>query len=227
MTQLSRLQVEVTKSGEPPYGAMMRSPAVWSLILMHFGSNFITIALTTYLPTYFQTVDGYGMTLSGQLTALQAVLAMCISMSGARFADYLIAHHLTVRQTRIGVMGTVLLGVSLGLLLPHYIYAENSYIGAGLVVLAVALLPFGNGSMNPNYNEISPHWGPLLFTIGNSVSNLSGVFSMSITGWMLGDNKDSTGEDWQKVFFLYVGQACCFFALFVAFMEGNPIQALN
>ena len=60
--------------------------------------------------------------------------------------------------------------------------------------------------MNPNYTEISPHWGPVIYTMGNAISNLSGIFSTFVTGEMLGDHAESASDDWQKVIFLYDGQ---------------------
>ena len=68
----------------------------------------------------------------------------------------------------------------------------------------------------------------MLYPVGNTIANISGILAPIVAGLVLGDDTSKAGKaEWQRVFFITGGMYAGALVLWAAFMRGKPVQALN
>ncbi len=98
--------------------SLVRSAATWKtwlLVLMYFTTFGGFIAMTAWLPSYWQAFLGTSAVTAGALTALYSILASAIRIYGGVLADKLGGENIALGSLLIMLLGAVLMALSTGI----------------------------------------------------------------------------------------------------------------
>ena len=84
-----------------------------------------------------------------------------------------------------------------------------------------------SAAYNVNYLDVSPHYAGQIFSIGNTIANVTGIVTPIITGNILGDKSSASVGRWRVVFFISAAFYVFATLVWVIFMRGKPVAALN
>jgi MFS transporter, NNP family, nitrate/nitrite transporter len=118
---------------------------IWALVAIYFTSFGGFIALTAWLPTYWQVYFGTSLVMAGMLTALYSVLTSLVRVVGGRISD-----RLGGETTILGGLAVMLSGAALMAASGHF----------GLSVLAQLCLAAGMGVTNAAVFKLVPQEAP-------------------------------------------------------------------
>ncbi len=189
--RVSAEELSVIRSGQPldsltqppPIRAMLRSKAVWAIIVSHFCSNWSGYVLISWLPLYF--VEGLGVDFSavGVVTMIPAVASFLFLNIAGLITDKVIAagHNLTfvrkLMQT-IGFGGGAAVLAVVG-------YLESVGWAIALMSLGNILGAFGLGGWGSNHMDIAPKHAGTLMGITNTAGTLPGIIGVFVSGLIL------------------------------------------
>jgi MFS transporter, ACS family, solute carrier family 17 (sodium-dependent inorganic phosphate cotransporter), member 5 len=214
----------VARSPSPPWRAFLTHRAAWALYFNHAAACWGGYTLMTFLPDFMDRQLGFDIQSSGGL-ALLPYLLMFLAASGAGALSDRLVHRMPVRRVRVLVQCSSYCLAGAFLLLAGYV--ENTTAAVVFVTLSIGVSGASMASNNVNYLDISPHYAGQLFSIGNTIGNIAGIITPIVTGQILGDKSSATKERWQLVFI--IGAAFYFTAsvVWVLFVSGKPVAALN
>lgn len=171
-----------------PWSTLLRSSAVWAIVIAHFCSNWSLYVLLAWLPSYFKTTFGVSLTNAGLLSAAPWFAYFVMANVGGAWADRMIARGRTVTFVRKFMQVTALLGVSgFLLLLP---FAPSATIGMLLMFGACGTLALCLSGFGANSFDIAPRYADVIWGISNTLGTLPGILGVAITGWLV----DRTGS---------------------------------
>jgi ACS family sodium-dependent inorganic phosphate cotransporter len=162
---------------------MLRSKAVWAIIVSHFCSNWSGYVLISWLPLYF--VEGLGVDFSavGVVTMIPAVASFLFLNVAGMITDKVIAagHDLTfVRK----LMQTIGFGGS-AVVLAFVGYLESVGWAIALMSIGNILGAFGLGGWGSNHMDIAPRHAGVLMGITNTAGTLPGIIGVFVSGLIL------------------------------------------
>jgi MFS transporter, ACS family, solute carrier family 17 (sodium-dependent inorganic phosphate cotransporter), other len=171
-----------------PWHALMRSSAVWAIIVGHFCYNWCSYVLLAWLPSYFKSTFGVSVASAGLLSAAPWLVVFLIGNVAGFLADYLLRAGWSATLVRklaqtIGLTGA---GIFL-LLLPGTASLTSALI---LMCMATGLLALCLAGFPPNCLDVAPRHADVLYGISNTFATLPGLFGVFITGWLV----DRTGS---------------------------------
>jgi ACS family sodium-dependent inorganic phosphate cotransporter len=189
--RVSAEELSIIRSGQalgsvtepPPIRAMLRSKAVWAIIVSHFCSNWSVYVLLSWLPLYF--VEGLGVDFSavGVITMIPSVASFLFLNIAGLITDRVIAagHDLTfvrkLMQT-IGFGGGAAVLAIVG-------YLESVGWAIALMSLGNILGAFGLGGWGSNHMDIAPKHAGVLMGITNTAGTLPGIIGVFVSGLIL------------------------------------------
>lgn len=191
--QLIQGDAEVTETPPPPIKALLKTPAVWAIIIGHFCANWGTYVLLAWMPTYINKGLGVDFASVGIFTMIPSLFSFLALNAGGWLADYLIrqGHDKTrVRKTMqaVGFGGSAAVLAVVG-------YVES-------IPLAIALMSLGNifggamaGGFGVNHLDIAPRGAGVIMGLSNTAGTLPGIIGVYISGLIL----QATGS-WALVF---------------------------
>ena len=100
-----------------PWGRLLRSRAVWAIIINHFCSNWALYVLLAWLPSYFKTTFNVSLANAGLLSAAPWAAYFAMGNIGGWFADAMIAGGRSVTFVRKTMQIASLVGSGAFLLL--------------------------------------------------------------------------------------------------------------
>ena len=167
----------------PPIRAMLRSKAVWAIIVSHFCSNWSGYVLISWLPLYF--VQGLGVDFSavGVVTMIPAVASFLFLNVAGMITDKMIAagHDLTfvrkLMQT-IGFGGGAVVLAVVG-------YFESVGWAIALMSVGNMLGAFSLGGWGSNHMDIAPRHAGVSMGITNTAGTLPGIIGVFVSGLIL------------------------------------------
>lgn len=184
---------EVAETPPPPIKALLKTPAVWAIIVGHFCANWGTYVLLAWMPTYINKGLGVDFASVGIFTMIPSLFSFLALNAGGWLADYLIrqGHDKTrVRKTMqaVGFGGSAAVLAVVG-------YVES-------IPLAIALMSLGNvfggamaGGFGVNHLDIAPRGAGVIMGLSNTAGTLPGIIGVYISGLIL----QATGS-WALVF---------------------------
>lgn len=185
---------EAAADGPPPaIAALLRSPAVWAIIVCHFAANWGSYVLLAWMPTYINKGLGVDFASVGLITMIPSLVAFVAMNAGGWMADRLIQSGMNVTRVR-KLMQTIGFGGSAAVL------AVVGYVES--VPLAIALMSLGNffggataGGFGVNHLDIAPRGAGIIMGLSNTAATIPGIVGVYASGLIL----QATGS-WTLVF---------------------------
>ena len=239
-------KVSVIKSESPPWKGFLTSPAAWAIYCCHFSTNFCIYTLMTYLPKYLDEELDFSLKNAGGIAVVPYVAQFASSIGSGFFADWMVERS-NVRTARITTELIAFFTAGVSLVIAGWM--TNVAAAVFFMSLAVGGSGFCGGGHAASYVDVSPHYAGHLFSVGNVVANVAGILAPIVTGYILGDRlhdptptvtvtplmADSSSSDsgyvpashWRNVFYVTSSIYVLSGIVYVLFMKGKPVQALN
>ena len=170
-------------SQPPPIRAMLRSKAVWAIVVSHFCSNWSGYVLLSWLPLYFFEGLGVDFAAVGIVTMIPAVMSFLFLNVAGWVTDKLISGGFDLTFVR-KLMQTIGFGGG-AVVLAIVGYLES-------VSWAIALMSVGNilgacalGGWGSNHMDIAPKHAGTLMGITNTAGTLPGIIGVYVSGLIL------------------------------------------
>jgi ACS family sodium-dependent inorganic phosphate cotransporter len=167
----------------PPIRAMLRSKAVWAIVVSHFCSNWSGYVLLSWLPLYFFEGLGVDFAAVGIVTMIPAVMSFLFLNVAGWVTDKLISGGFDLTFVR-KLMQTIGFGGG-AIVLAVVGYLES-------VSWAIALMSVGNilgacalGGWGSNHMDIAPKHAGTLMGITNTAGTLPGIIGVYVSGLIL------------------------------------------
>ena len=177
----------------PPMMALLRTPAVWAIVVSHFCTNWGTYVLLAWLPTYFNKGLGVDFAAVGIYTMIPYLFSFLALNLGGWIADRLIQSGMDTTRVRKLMQGVGYGGFA-GVL------AVVGYVDS--LPLAIALMSLGNffggamsGGFGVNHLDIAPRGAGMIMGLSNTAGTIPGIIGVYISGLIL----EATGS-WVLVF---------------------------
>lgn len=193
--ELKLIQGEEAVSGErpTPIRRLLKSPAVWAVIIGHFCANWGSYVLLAWMPTYINKGLGVDFASVGIFTMIPALFSFLALNAGGWLADYLIRRghnktHVRKAMQAIGFGGSAAVLAVVG-------YVES-------VPLAIALMSLGNifggamaGGFGVNHLDLAPRGAGVIMGLSNTAGTLPGIIGVYLSGLIL-----QATDSWALVF---------------------------
>ncbi|XP_045447866.1 putative inorganic phosphate cotransporter [Melitaea cinxia] len=191
----------VQKKMQTPWKSILTSLPFISLIVVHCGQNWGFWTLMTEIPSYMRQVLGVDIKANGVMSALPYLAIYVLSFPVGYISDY------TLKKKWLSITACRKLSNSFGLFGPAIALIGLSYVPAGSVKLAVALLTIVVGLNVGHYTgfllvhiDMAPNFAGTLIGITNAVANVISIIAPLAAGAIIQDETDP-GE-WRKVFYV-------------------------
>lgn len=148
-----------------PWGRIMRTPAVWAIIVNHFCHNWSLYVLLAWLPSYFKTTFGVTLTNAGLLSAAPWLTSFVMANVAGGLADRMINGGRSTTFVRKLMQVTGLLGAALFLVLVQT--AGSPTTGMLLMCGATGTLAVCFAGFSPNSFDIAPRYADVIWGISN------------------------------------------------------------
>ncbi|XP_067665280.1 sialin-like [Haliotis asinina] len=208
------------KSLQPPWCAVLSTPAVWAIVGAHIAYDWGGFTSITLLPQFMKQVLKFDIQENGGLSALPYVVLWLANIASGPIADGLRSRHFSTKVTR-KIMNSV------GLLVPAVLMLGVGYVGCN-PVMAVSLLTLGVGmsgftlsGFSINHIDIAPRFAGILMGISNSFGTTTGFIGPVVVGVLTKDNP-SMGQ-WRVFFFITAAIYACGGMVFLLFSEGEEV----
>lgn len=186
-------EAQASDAAPTPMKTMLKTPAVWAIIVGHFCANWGSYVLLAWMPTYINKGLGVDFASVGIFTMIPSLFSFLALNAGGWIADYQIRRG--TNKTRVRkVMQSVGFGGFAAVL------AVVGYVES--IPLAIALMSLGNvfggamsGGFGVNHLDIAPRGAGVIMGLSNTAGTLPGIIGVYVSGLIL----QATGS-WALVF---------------------------
>ena len=170
-----------------PWRTIMRTPAVWAIIVNHFCHNWTLYVLLAWLPSYFKATFGVSLASAGLLSAAPWLVSFVMSIVIGFVADAMLArgYGATFVRKLLQVIGSV--GAAAFMLLLHT--APSAAVAAAVMCGVTGMLAFCFAGFAVNSFDIAPRYADVIWGISNTFATIPGIIGVYVTGWLV----DRTG----------------------------------
>ena len=172
---------------------MLRSRAVWAVIVAHVCINWSLYLVLSWFPTFINQELGADLQLAGFLALAPTVVSLIMAPVAGRLFDRFIArgaNRLKVRR----VMQTVAFAGIAGAMLA-VTYTDSLFLSVAIITVSNALTAFSVGGFATNHLDIAPNQSGFLMGVTNTLAAISSSASVFVSGLI----QDATGG-WDAVF---------------------------
>ena len=167
-----------------PWSDMLRSSAVWAIIINNFVFHYSVYVIMNWLPTYFEHVVKVQLTGLGLFKAFPYLAMFAASNFGGFAGEYMVLTlQVSTKWTRT-LINTCGLGLSA---VTIYLMAEASTKAEGLFLVTTSLsfLGFARGGFAVNHMDIAPEYAGVIMGISNTAGTVAGIIGVAFTGHLL------------------------------------------
>lgn len=166
-----------------PWARLLRTPAVWAIVVNHFAHNWTLYVLLAWLPSYFKTTFSVSLTNAGLLSAAPWLTSFAMGNIGGNVADWLInsgrSKTFVRKLMQIGGLG----GTATFLLLVQY--AGSPTAGVLLMCCATGMLALCFSGFASNTFDVAPRYADVIWGISNTFATVPGIIGVAVTGWLV------------------------------------------
>ena len=206
----------VAASRRIPWGTILRTPAVWAIIVNHFCHNWSLYVMLAWLPSYFKTTFGVTLANAGLLSAAPWLVSFAMANVAGAVADRMIRQGRSPTFVRKLFQGSALSGVAVFLLLVQT--APSPAVGVLLMCGASGSLALCMAGFAVNSFDIAPGYADVIWGISNTAGTVPGIVGVAVTGWLV----ERTGS-YTTPFFVTAMVAAAGAAVFVKFGSGDKL----
>lgn len=172
---------------------LMRSKAVWAIIVAHFCNNWSLYVLLSWLPTFVTQGLGVDFANSGLVSMLPHIVSFIFLNVAGQVADRMVKGGMAVTRVR-KTCQTIGFG---GLALALFVVGEMDSAWAAITVMCIgnAIGAFVTGGFAVNHMDIAPNQSGKLMGITNTFATIPGIIGVTVSGFIL----EATGS-WALVF---------------------------
>lgn len=164
-----------------PWRAILRSPAVWSVNLLHFSSNWYVYVLNFWLPTYLENSRHFSLRNMAFGSTMPFVSAWLASNVFAALIDHFSLKH---DRTRVSKAFLSFYAAAAGMLvLVPFAHGVSSIVL--LFSLATALLTAATPVYASGSLDLAPRYAGSFVGLQNGFANLAGVLAPVVTGCLI------------------------------------------
>jgi MFS family permease len=198
MDSAERADADITVGSSAAYPRltlkrMLRSRAVWAVIVAHVCINWSLYLVLSWFPTFINQELGADLQLAGFLALAPTVVSLIMAPVAGRLFDRFIArgaNRLKVRR----VMQTVAFAGIAGAMLA-ITYTDSLFLSVAIITVSNALTAFSVGGFATNHLDIAPNQSGFLMGVTNTLAAISSSVSVLVSGFI----QDATGG-WDAVF---------------------------
>ncbi|XP_078002079.1 putative small intestine urate exporter isoform X2 [Phascolarctos cinereus] len=170
-----------------PFKAMMKTLAIWAIIIPAICRVWLISNLTTSLPTLLDNMFDLNFGKNGFLSALPLITSWISMTLGSKIADFLLSKKIlrliTVRKL--------------------FTFVAIPYVGSTTAVTFMILASSASALCYSGFIvsplDFAPRYASFIMSLGTTAMWISGLISPFITGYFI--NQDNT-TGWKNVFFL-------------------------
>lgn len=180
LAYIVRNRPELDRSVPIPWSTLLRAPAVWALLLLHFSSNWFIYVLVSWLPTYLLLARHFSLVGMAIGSSLPFVAALAGTNIFAQLID-----RLSLTQDRSRVQKSLLAVYALA---PLFLLAACLVSQQMAIVVLLALAGLFVTAATPIYSSNSLYLAPThvgtLVSMQNSFANCAGIIAPVTTGYL-------------------------------------------
>jgi sugar phosphate permease len=181
LTNIKSSRPEIPQKTVAPWRKILRLPALWAVMILHFSSNWFSYVMISWLPTYL--MDERHFSLSSM--ALGSSLPFLSALLGTNVFGAMI-DRLSLRYDRTRVRKLFLIPYALAagvlLLLP---WAVSPTLTVGLLCAAMALMTGATPVYASSSMELAPRYTGSLVALQACFANLAGVLAPVVIGYVV------------------------------------------
>lgn len=166
-----------------PWAALVRTPAVWAIIVNHFCHNWVLYVLLAWLPSYLKATFGVSLATAGVLSAAPAFTGFLTANFAGALADRMIANGTSRTFVRRLMQSIGLFGAASFLLLVPF--AGSLTVGVLLMCGSAGSLGFVAAGSSSNSFDIAPRYADIIWGISNTFATVPGIVGVAATGWLV------------------------------------------
>ncbi len=187
-----------TSSESPPWGELLRSKAVWAIVIAHFCNNWSLYVLLSWLPTFVNKGLGVDYAAVGFFTMVPHIASFFFLNIAGNIADRLIRRGMDVTRVRKLMQSIGFGGIATALLIVGEV--QSAYVAIAVMTVGNAIGAFVTGGFSVNHMDIAPRHAGTLMGITNTAGTIPGMIGVYVSGLILAE----TGS-WALVFQVAAG----------------------
>jgi ACS family sodium-dependent inorganic phosphate cotransporter len=213
--ELIQAEAPVADAGSSPsLATLLRSGAVWAIIVAHFCNNWSLYVLLSWLPTFVNKGLGVDYSAVGWFTMIPNAASFVFLNVAGNVADRLIRSGMPVGRVRKLMQTVGFGGIAAALAVVGYV--ETAWAAITVMSLGTALGAFVTGGFAVNHMDIAPKYAGTMMGITNTAGTIPGVIGVYASGLIL----ESTGS-WALVFQVASGITLFGLVFFLIFASGE------
>jgi len=172
---------EIPQRSVTPWGRILRLPALWAVMILHFSSNWFSYVMISWLPTYLMDERHFSlssMALGSSLPFLSALLGT--NLFGV-LIDRMSLKHERTRVRKLFLFPYALAAATL-LLLP---WAASPAMTVTLLCVAMALMTGATPVYASSSLELAPRYTGSVVALQACFANLAGVLAPVVIGYVV------------------------------------------
>ncbi|XP_076467581.1 sodium-dependent phosphate transport protein 3-like [Babylonia areolata] len=206
------------KSHDADKGKIVRSLAVWAIVIAHFCHHWAHAALVNYLPMYINDMLHYPIAESGMLSAAAFAGSMAVGLVGGAAADRMQKHVRLVHVRKIFQLGGAL-GLSAPMLLLCWLDMGHNVVAVTLLVVSVSLFNLTSLAYRINSLDIAPAYASFITSMSSTVATALSMTAPMASAAIL---KSKSPEEWRSVLILIAVVSMAGGLFYVIFARADP-----
>jgi len=206
----------IEKSPPPPWKAMLRSRAVWAIIVAHFCNNWSLYVLLSWMPTFVNKGLGVDYAKIGWFTMIPNIISFMFLNVAGNLADRLIRSGKDVAWTRKLMQTIGFGGITVSLAVVGTIH--SAWMAIAVMSVGSAIGAFVTGGFSVNHMDIAPRHAGTLMGITNTAGTIPGIIGVYVSGLIL-----QYTHSWALLFQVAAGVTLFGLVFFLLFARGDKL----
>jgi len=181
-----------------PWAVLLRSGAVWSVIIDNFCGNWGWYVLLMFLPTYLKDELGFSLSDAGFISEAPYIAGAVCGLFAGLSTDYLLRRFNNSRTTLLKLRK---INNTIGLLLPGILFGSlctrpSASVSVIIMVVIGGTAAFALSGFCSTPLDVAPRYAGVIVGISNMVGTVPGIIGVITTGLIL----EHTNKNWCLAF---------------------------
>ncbi|KAL8591390.1 hypothetical protein ACOMHN_022197 [Nucella lapillus] len=203
----------------PPWLSILKSGAVWAIMVAQISFSWVFSWILAYLPMYMQDVLHYDIAQNGVLSSVPFAGKLVVGILGGYLSDMLLVQKklsiVCVRKS-FQLIGSV--GCAVPLLIISFLTHEQRVGAVVLLVVSVSLQNLTSVAYRINSLDIAPRYAGFLMGMSSTVACALTLTAPYVTSALLGSK---SRENWQRVLYIVAAMSAAGGVVFLLCAKGH------